>query len=166
MVDARTRTGTHALTLPLNEKLDEHCEQKKEKRLDGEKKQRENEGWKNAKVVFIFKAKWHKHKLKHTHTRARNALYLVTRRKDKSVLKYEQQQKKNSKIHKHITNQIKKKLSEMFDGALLCGTNVAAAAADFFCSSPYFASFAHSNTHFLLFRWRKAKKLLYFFVKL
>lgn len=43
MVDARTRTGTHALTLPLNEKLDEHCEQKKEK-LDEEKKQRENEG--------------------------------------------------------------------------------------------------------------------------
>lgn len=50
------------------------------------KNKKKEHGKKTAKVVFIFKAKWHKH----IHEYAHNAFYLVTRRKDKSVLKYEQ----------------------------------------------------------------------------
>lgn len=77
MVDARTRTGTHALTLPLNEKLDEHCEQKKEKRLDGEKKRKEKTKDEKMPKWFLSSRQNDTNTNSNTHTRAHAMLFIL-----------------------------------------------------------------------------------------
>lgn len=122
---------------------------KKQENESGSMKKKFKEKEREEKMLKWFLSSRHNvtNTLKHTQTCIHNTFYLVAWRKDKSVLKYE---------HKHTTNQIKKKLSEMLNGAFLywlCVCNKAAILPLLFFL-PHFASFAH--THFLAFRWKKS----------
>lgn len=95
-----------ALTLPLNGKLDKI--RKKTSNLIKNKEKKEEK--KNAQVVFIFKAKWHK----------RTQYFLSCAGKTRAF--WNRNYKKCVQPHAQLSK-IKKKLSELFDDTLCMSSN-------------------------------------------